>query len=267
MEAVMSNSNAAIERLQQWAQYRDNFGVKLGDKEGDEFSQFDTSLADMDALIMTQYQLVAAIAGVPATKLIGTSPKGFNSSGDYEEASYHELLESIQTHDLTPLAERHHALVMKSYVEPQLKQKLDVQTTLNWLPLDTPTAEELAQTNLTKAQTAVALIGVGALSSEDERQRIATDKQSGYNELGILDEDPDNFEDPDEGDEPEDEPDEKKPEPSESASTESPSNKVTDVMDHLDHKETKRFAYIQSKIKEGKSLSQSEQLDYDRFKK
>ena len=187
--------------------------------------------------------------------------------GDYEEASYHELLESIQTHDLTPLAERHHALVMKSYVEPQLKQKLDVQTTLNWLPLDTPTAEELAQTNLTKAQTAVALIGVGALSSEDERQRIATDKQSGYNELGILDEDPDNFEDPDEGDEPEDEPDEKKPEPSESASTESPSNKVTDVMDHLDHKETKRFAYIQSKIKEGKSLSQSEQLDYDRFKK
>lgn len=189
MEAVMSDSNAAIGRLQQWAAYRDNYGVKLGDKEGDEFSQFDTSLADFDSLIMTQYQLVAAIAGVPATKLIGTTPKGFNSTGEYEEASYHELLESIQTHDLSPLAERHHALVIKSYVEPQLKIKMEVETTLNWLPLDTPTAQELAATNLAKAQAGQVLITSGAISSEDERQRVATDKTSGYNEIGIMEDD------------------------------------------------------------------------------
>lgn len=191
MEAVMQDTNAAISRLQQWAQFRDNYGVKLGDKEGDEFQQFDTSLADFDSLIMTQYQLVAAIAGVPATKLIGTQPKGFNSTGEYEEASYHELLESIQTHDLTPLAERHHALVIKSFVEPQLKIKMDLETTLNWLPLDTPTAEELAATNLSKAQAGQVLITSGAISSEEERQRVATDKTSGYNEIGIMEnEDP-----------------------------------------------------------------------------
>lgn len=186
MEAAMSNTEQAIGRLNYWAQMRDNYGIKLGDKEGDEFQQFDTSLADFDSLIMTQYQLVAAIAGVPATKLIGTTPKGFNSTGEYEEASYHELLESIQTHDLTPLAERHHQLVIKSFVEPQLKKKIDVETTLNWLPLDTPTAQELAQTNLAKAQVGAALIEVGAISTEEERQRVATDKTSGYNEIGIM---------------------------------------------------------------------------------
>jgi hypothetical protein len=195
MEAVMGDTNAAISRLQQWATYRDNYGIKLGDKEGDDFQQFDTSLADFDALIMTQYQLVAAIAGVPSTKLIGTAPKGFNSTGEYEEASYHELLESIQTHDLTPLAERHHALVIKSFVEPALKKKLNLETTLNWLPLDTPTAQELAATNLAKAQAGQVLIGSGALTSEDERQRLATDKTSGYNELGILENDLDENED------------------------------------------------------------------------
>jgi len=188
MEAAMSNTEQAIGRLNYWAQMRDNYGIKLGDKEGDEFQQFDTSLADFDQLIMTQYQLVAAIAGVPATKLIGTTPKGFNSTGEYEEASYHELLESIQTHDLTPLAERHHQLVIKSFVEPQLKKKMNVETTLNWLPLDTPTAQELAQTNLAKAQVGAALIEVGAISSEEERQRVATDKTSGYNEIGIMEE-------------------------------------------------------------------------------
>ena len=196
MEAVMANTNDAIGRLQTWSQFRDNYGIKIGDKEGDEFNQFDTSLADFDSLIMTQYQLVAAIAGVPATKLLGTSPKGFNATGDYEEASYHELLESIQAHDLTPLAERHHQLVIKAYVEPQLKIKMDVETTLNWLPLDTPTAKELADTNYIKAQTGQVLVTSGALSSEDERQRIATDKQSGYNEMGLEDQDM-----PDEGEE------------------------------------------------------------------
>ena len=186
MEAVMSDSTAATGRLQQWAQYRDNYGIKMGDKEGDEFDQFDTSLSDFDALIMTQYQLVSAIAGVPATKLLGTSPKGFGASGDYEEASYHELLESIQCHDLTPLAERHHMLVIKSYIEPKIKT--NVETTLNWLPLDTPTTQALANTNLVKAQTAAILIEAGIISSEEDRQRVATDKSSGYNEMGLAEE-------------------------------------------------------------------------------
>ena len=199
MEAVMGDTNAASDRLQQWAQYRDNYGIKMGDKEGDEFNQFDTSLSDFDALIMTQYQLVSAIAGVPATKLLGTSPKGFGASGQYEEDSYHETLESIQSHDLTPLAERHHMLVIKSFIP-----NLNVETTLNWLPLDTQSAEEVANVNLTKAQTATILIESGIISSEEERQRIATDKTSGYNEMGLegaIDM-PDDFNDENDGDEP-----------------------------------------------------------------
>jgi hypothetical protein len=95
------------------------------------------------------------------------------------------MLESIQAHDLTPLVERHHKLVIKSFVEPQLKKKINLETTLNWLPLDSPTAQELAATNLIKAQVGQALIESGAITSEEERQRVATDQTSGYNEMGI----------------------------------------------------------------------------------
>jgi len=244
MESVMQNSQEAINRLSHWTAFRDNHGIKMGDKEGDEFQQFDTSLADFDALIMTQYQLVAAIAGVPATKLIGTTPKGFNSTGEYEEASYHELLESIQSNDLTRLAERHHALVIKSYVDTKEGQEM-VETTINWLPLDTPTAQELATTNLAKAQTGQVLIASGALSSEDERQRIATDKTSGYDELGIMEDEPlfeEEIEDP----------------------------KIEIAQDDakdLSNKEAKRLSFIDKKVKKGAKLSQSEQLDYEKFKK
>lgn len=185
MEKVMANSQDAVNRLNTWVQFRNNYGVKLGDKEGDEFNQFDTSLADFDALIMTQYQLVAAVAGVPSTKLLGTSPKGFGASGEYEESSYHEMLESIQEDALTPFLERHHALVMRSFVAP--KGEKAVATTINWNPLDTPTAKELADTNLVKAQAGQVLIQSGALTSEDERKRIATDNESGYHSLGLND--------------------------------------------------------------------------------
>ena len=181
MEAAMTDESKTIQLLNMWTQYRDNYGVKLGDKDSDEFQQFDTTLTDLDAVIMTQYQLVAATANVPATKLLGTQPKGFNSSGDYEEAVYHELLESIQENDLTPFAERFYQMVIKS----ETGKNIDVS--ISWNPLDTPTAKELAETNLIKSQTGQQLVMSGALSSEEERQRIATDKSSGYNELGLSD--------------------------------------------------------------------------------
>lgn len=189
MEKVMANSQDAVDRLNLWTQFRNNYGVKLGDKDSDEFQQFDTTLADFDALIMTQYQLVAAIACMPATKLLGTSPKGFGASGEYEESSYHEMLESIQDDALTPLLERHHALVMRSFIAP--KGVESVTTTVVWNPLDTPTAKELADTNLVKAQAGQALIQSGAISSEDERKRVATDKESGYHSMGLSDTDAD----------------------------------------------------------------------------
>ncbi len=184
MSKFVANANVAEQRLQEWISYRDNYSVKLGDFEGDDFQQFDTSLADLDSVIMTQYQLVAAASGVPATKLLGTTPKGFNATGEYEEASYHEELESIQTHDLTPLIERHHALCMRSFIKPQLG--LDVETTVEWRPLDSQTAQETAAMNLTKAQTGAALIASGAIDGSDERTRIATDPASGYHGLGAM---------------------------------------------------------------------------------
>ncbi|NTJ46898.1 DUF1073 domain-containing protein [Agrobacterium rhizogenes] len=178
MAAFKAAGEGARQKIAEWVEYRDNYGIKIGDKEADEFQQFDTSLADLDDVMMSQYQLVAAAAQVPATKLLGTTPKGFNSTGEYEEANYHEFLESIQEHDLTPLMERHHMLVLRS------NGIADVETTISWRPLDAPTAKEVAETNLVKAQTDVALIEGGVIEGEDARKRLATDPDSGYHQLG-----------------------------------------------------------------------------------
>jgi len=184
MDQFIAKGDKAIERLQEWVRFRDNHGIKLGDKDTEDFKQFDTALSELDNVIMTQYQLVAAAANVPATKLLGTAPKGFNSTGEYEEKSYHEELESIQEHDLTELIERHHLLVQKSFCEEV------VPTSIHWKPTDSPTAQQLAERNKLKADTFGALVQAGAIDGEDVRNAVVKDPDFGLDDLGTMEADP-----------------------------------------------------------------------------
>lgn len=173
--AALANEDTFTNNLAKGLQYQDNFQKVIIDKDSEEMTQLDTTLSDLDDLIMSQYQLVAAAAGVPATKLIGTTPKGFNATGEYEEASYHEELQSIQEIDLDPLLERHYLLLMRSEF-PSLPEPVVV-----WNPLDAQTAEEVALENKTKAETDKILFDAGAIDGDDIRARIMADPKSGYN--------------------------------------------------------------------------------------
>lgn len=174
--AAFSNQAEFERRVNYQQELRNNFGT-LFVGQGEEVDQLDTSLADLDEVIMTQFQLVAAASNIPATKLLGTSPKGFNATGEYEEASYHEELESIQTHDLSPLIDRHHLIVQRSDME---KSKW-FEAGTKFGELDAMTAKEQAEVNKIKADTAVSLAGMGAIDGYDERARIIADPDSGYN--------------------------------------------------------------------------------------
>lgn len=176
---ALGNWTKFIANLLKWRDALDNYGVKVADKTDDKIEQIDTSLADLDNVIMNQYQLVAAAANVPATKLLGTAPKGFDATGEYDESNYHEELETIQANDMLPMIERHHLLVDRSIVCPKLKC-LPMETTVEFNPLDTPTAVELSTINLNKAQTDAALQPTGAIDEIDIRNRLRKDTQSGY---------------------------------------------------------------------------------------
>lgn len=182
IEKAITNQAAFEEKIGVWATWRNNFGVKVVGLQ-EVVEQFETSLADLDDVIMTQYQLVASTAGVPVTKLLGTVPKGFNSTGEYDESSYHEELESIQTHDLQRLLERHHLCVMRSDVARAFPNQAPFEVSIQWNPLDATTAEEQANINKTKAETDSLLFNAGAIDGEDIRTRLIADEYSDYNGL------------------------------------------------------------------------------------
>lgn len=180
MQATAQQPNFAA-RIAQWVYNRDNYGVKvLGLDE--KMQQFDTSLSELDAVIMTQFQLVSAAAGIPAAKLLGTPPKGFNSTGEFDEAIYHEMLRSLQEKALTPLLDRHHQLVIRSLIMPKFNvESFDVS--IVWKPLDEMTGKEKAELIKTKAEAGAVLIMNGVIDPSEERKRIINDPESGYSGL------------------------------------------------------------------------------------
>lgn len=185
-DSAFADEESLIGRIAQWCMLKDNHGVRVGSKD-EMIQQFDTSLADLDAVIMTQYQLVAAIAEVPSTKLLGTSPKGFGASGEYEEASYREFLEGLQA-KLDFMLRRHHQLAMKSIVAPELGiDQLEVDH--QWQSLDSPTAVEWADIELKKAQADQIYASLGAIDGMDVRKKIQGDKESSYFGLADVEDD------------------------------------------------------------------------------
>lgn len=172
-EQAMADPDRFVENVHQTSEHRDNYGVYVVDIN-DEYAQHDTNLGDVDAVIMTGYQLVAAVAEMPATKLIGTSPKGFNPTGEFESGAYRETLASIQEHHMTPFLDRHYLLAQKSLFG-------DVEEfEIAWNPLDEPSEIEQAQTNLAKAQEAQIYQAMGVVSAETVERKLADDESTGW---------------------------------------------------------------------------------------
>jgi hypothetical protein len=185
IKEALANQSAFEERLRALNETQSNWGTYAVDKE-DEYQQFDTALGDLDAVIMTGFQLVAAIAGMPATKLIETSPKGFNATGEYQMRAYYDLLEGIENDD-TELLDRHYACLIRSEIVPKHKvQPFTVE--INWKPLQSPSAVEIADINNKDSQTALNYVQTGAIDGEMIQNKLIADPNSGYNGIEIEEE-------------------------------------------------------------------------------
>lgn len=157
---------------------RDNQGIYFTEEgEKSAVHQIDTSLSDLDAVIMSQYQLVAAIARIPAHKLLKTDPKGLNNNGEYTIKDYNQELQSLQEKALRPLIERVNAIVMRADF-PRLKGVKEIITEFN--PIDMPTELEKAQVESQQAQAASTLVAAGILSPEEVRTALRAEKGGKY---------------------------------------------------------------------------------------
>lgn len=161
-------------RLISWL--RNNWGW-LFVKKDQRIGQLDTSLTDFDAVVMLGYQLVSAISGVPSARLLETSPKGWQSTGSYEDNNYRRVQQCIQRIDYAPILELHFRLAAKS------KYGIDKKYVCVFEPIDAPSAKELSEIREIDSRTNVNYINAGVISAEEVREVLREDENSGYNTL------------------------------------------------------------------------------------
>lgn len=176
VQNLAANPAEAYQALESVLNVRDNMGVMVKNP-GDQVQQIDTALTDMDALIMTQFQLVAAIAEMPVTKLMKTQLKGLANSGDYEMKDYAQTLVEIQENIFNRILERHYQMLSMS----EFGKDLGLQVV--WNPIDTPTELEMAQIESQQAQTDSTYIASGVVGAEEVREGLRANKDSRYHNL------------------------------------------------------------------------------------
>jgi phage-related protein (TIGR01555 family) len=179
LDKVVANQAEVEERAKMSDFFRDNY-AKLFIGLDDEYFQVETSLSDLDSVIMTQYQLVAALAGMHSTKLLEISPKGFNASGRFEQETYYDTLECIQEETLDPFLDRHYELLIRSEIAP-LNGIKPFTVDISWNPLESLSATEIAAISETKSRTDVNYKNANIIDDLEIRDRLISDPDSGYN--------------------------------------------------------------------------------------
>lgn len=195
IENMAANPRQAYETLQNVLELRDNMGLMVKNPT-DQVQQIDTSLGDMDTLIMTQFQLVAAIAEMPVTKLMKTQLKGLANSGDYEMKDYNQSLIEIQENVYNRILERHYQILSIS------EYGRDLELCVVWNPIDTPTEKELAEIEQIQANTDSVYISAGVIDASEVRDSLRANDDSRFHNLSdeMPEIDGDMFDDEDGGD-------------------------------------------------------------------
>lgn len=176
LNAFLADEDKLSKEVNLMSWLRNNWGWLLIKKD-QKIGQLDTTLTDFDAVVMLGYQIVSAISWVPSARLLETSPKGWQSTGSYEDRNYSKLQQSIQRQDYCPILDFHYRLLAKS------EFNIDKHYVTNFDPIDTPTEKERAEIRELNSRTDMNYVNAGVISPDEVRGALKEDENSGYNTL------------------------------------------------------------------------------------
>jgi hypothetical protein len=194
------------ERFMLATQMKSSMSVTLLDAEED-WQQKQVNFSQMPELLSQYLEIAAGAADIPATRLIGTSPKGLNATGDGDMRNYYDRIGADQETILRPALARLDEVLIRSALGSR-PEEIDYR----WTPLWRLSKSDEAEIMATKAKAIetivrTALIPVEALGEATTNMLIQDGMLPGLDaamdefELAALggddDLDPDGAESPD----------------------------------------------------------------------
>ncbi|HIE4429991.1 TPA: DUF1073 domain-containing protein [Burkholderia multivorans] len=163
-----------------WQMFGDNQGMLALDKDLEDFVQVNTPLTGLSDIVSQQLELLAAISRTPAVKLLGIAPRGFNSTGEYDEANWYDHVASQQQIVFADNLDRAIKIIQLSEFG-----RIDEDLTHKFVALHELSEAEKAQNRKTNAEAFAIHFDRGAISNEEERIRLASDPDSGYDSIDV----------------------------------------------------------------------------------
>ncbi|MDI9679473.1 DUF1073 domain-containing protein [Burkholderia cenocepacia] len=163
-----------------WQMFGDNQGLMALDMEKEDFVQVNTPLSGLSDIVSQQLELLAAISRTPAVKLLGIAPKGFNSTGEYDEANWYDHVASQQQIVFGDNLDRAIKIIQLSEFG-----RIDEDLTHKFVPLHEQSEAEKAANRKQNADTFAIYFDRGVIGNEEERIRLAADPDSGYDSIDV----------------------------------------------------------------------------------
>lgn len=148
-------------------------GTIVVDKEREDASIIATPLSGLDSLQAQSMEAMASIPGIPLVKLFGIQPQGLNASSDGEIRVFYDEISAFQEAHVRPVLQR-----IFEAVQIHLWGDLDESLSFDFVPLWQMDEKQLAEIEKIKADLSALLVTAGVVSSEEAREREATDDRS-----------------------------------------------------------------------------------------
>ena len=165
-------------RIEYFAKNRDNDGIMAIDIGGEEILSADHSLSGVTDIVRQQMEIVSAMFGEPAVKLWGISPNGFNSTGDSDMKNHYDSMHATQERIMRdPLEYLIKLLQLNRYGD------FDENLTFEFVPLSDEDSKLKAEIQSLNVNAMGALFDRGIISGSEARHKLASDPESGYNDI------------------------------------------------------------------------------------
>lgn len=155
---IKNNIDQAIKRINAINRQRNNNSA-IALTEDEDYIETITSITGLDKLIAQMQENIAISARIPAVKLLGLTPSGFNATGDFDMRSYYDEIMSLQNAILKPIVNRYLHFIC-------LEFGYDIKPDFEFNRLDSDNALNEVQIKNTEAQMMLNLIQGGVITQE-----------------------------------------------------------------------------------------------------
>ena len=169
-----------IARAKMYTKLRDNQGLFIMDKDMEDFAQINTPLGGLSQLQSQAQEHMAAVAKTPLIILLGVSPTGLNASSEGEIRVFYDYIAECQEKLFRPNLE-----ILLKILQLSLFGEVYDDITFDFVSLFAMTDAEKATIRLNDSQAGCAYITAGVIDTQEERERIAKDPSSGYDNLDL----------------------------------------------------------------------------------